>query len=145
MTDNLTEQVIREIDICIFENKDISISPASVAACVLEVINSEGITPPLVEWMANLEIRQLARGKLRKKYEIEEDDNVQHDIFEGLQQRYPVPVSKGEENKYILLEHLTHDELMFNVNRLRKEAEGKLKHADLLEAYTNTINHTAVS
>ena len=39
------------------------------------------------------------------------------------------------EPEYVLLEHLTDEDVKFNVNRLRKEADAKLHHATALEAW----------
>jgi hypothetical protein len=58
------------------------------------------------------------------------------DLFRGtLQERYSRRPKKGKEQVYILLDHLTDDDIAYNVARLRKEGRALLKHSAALEAY----------
>jgi hypothetical protein len=84
----------------------------------------------------NLQLRQIARGQLRRRFEPEDDGGDEHDLFPGLQQRYPTARSaRAEDPEYVLLEHLTPTDIGYNVARLRSEARAKMAHADALEAY----------
>lgn len=116
---------------------EVRVSPSWVANEVMEHLDPERVSVELVYAGCHLELRQIARGLLRGKFDppgapIEEE---QHDLFPELQKRYPVPRKRGEEPVYVLLEHLTPPEAAFNVSRLRGEAGAKLRHADALEAY----------
>lgn len=85
--------------------------------------------------LAHLHLRQIAREVLRRKFEISCDETEKHDMFPDLQAHYPAARTKGEEPRYIKLEHMAVEDVEFNVHRLRGEAEAKLKHADALEAW----------
>lgn len=116
------------------------ISPTWIATAVMQKIDPDRISPPLVYIGCHLEIRQLARGILGKRFDKESEDNAdpidQHEMFPGLQKRYPLPrSSRDAEPVYQRLEDLTRIDVIFNVNRLRREAVAKNDHADRLEAY----------
>jgi hypothetical protein len=118
------------------------ISPAWVATEAMIVLKAEWMREPddegypLVYLAAHLELRQIAREKLREKFEPAwDEDKDTHPLFPELQWRYPVSRPKGVEPKYVLLEHLTGADVSFNVNRLRVDARSRLAHADALEAW----------
>ncbi len=69
------------------------------------------------------------------KFESDGIETEQDDLFPALQSRYPVAHSSDTEPEYVLLDHLTEADAMFNVNRLRREGEAKLHHADALESW----------
>jgi len=117
-----------------------SISPSSVATeamLVLEAAWMQNPTEyPLVYIGCHLELRQIARTILRERFEPEEDaDKITHPLFPELQWRYPIARPKTEEPQYVLLELLRREDWRFNVNRLRADAESRLKHADKLEGW----------
>jgi hypothetical protein len=117
-------------------DSQVSISPAWVAAEAMKELDPERAAPMLVHAGCNLHLRQIARGELRKKYEPDEGAGDQHELFPGLQRRYPTARSvRGDEPEYVLLEHLTAVDIAYNVARLRSEAHAKLAHADALQAY----------
>jgi hypothetical protein len=115
----------------------VSISPTWVAAETMQELDPERVAPMLVHAGCNLHLRQLARARLRHRYEPDDDKaGDQHDLFPGLQRRYPTARSvRADEPEYVLLEHLTSADIGFNVARLRAEAGAKLAHADALKAY----------
>jgi hypothetical protein len=114
----------------------VSISPSWVATEAMQQLDPEREAPSLVYAGCNLQLRQIARGILRKKYQPDDDDSDEHDLFPGLQRRYPTARSaRAAEPEYVLLEHLTHVDIGFNVGRLRSEAAAKLAHADALQAF----------
>ena len=93
---------------------------------------------PTVYIGCHLQLRQIARQVLGKTYESEDDapGEAQHEMFAGLQSRYPKAPTEGEvERSYVLLEHMSKEDVRYNVGRLRSEARAKLKHADTLEAW----------
>lgn len=114
----------------------VSISPTWVATEAMQQLDPERDAPSLVYAGCNLHLRQLARGILRKKFQPDDDDGDEHDLFPGLQRRYPTARSaRANDPEYVLLEHLTQVDIGFNVGRLRSEASAKLSHADALEAF----------
>jgi len=132
------ERKLAEIIARIIHQRDgvVSISPNWVAAEAMKELDPEHTAPMLVHAGCNLHLRQIARAELRKNYEPDEDKGQEHDLFPGLQRRYPTARSaRAEEPEYVLLEHLTQIDIGFNVARLRSEARAKMKHADALKAY----------
>jgi hypothetical protein len=117
---------------------DIEISPALVAAHGYEEMDPEAKAPTLVQYVAQLQLRQQARYICRKRVGEEDDTSNQTQMFdEGLQPRYPA-IRNGEE-VYVKREHLTLHERKYNIGRLRNEGESKVKHAIALEAETNML------
>ena len=114
-------------------HSEIEIQPALLASRAMKEIDPSGSSPPLVAWAANLELRQLGRGLLRKSFDPIADDNPQAELFEGLQERYPT--KRNGESTYVLLSDLTDDEIDENLNRMAREVTAKQKHYDALLAY----------
>ena len=113
----------------------IRISPSWIATEAMHTIDPQNVSPPLVYLAAHLELRQLARGQLRKRFEDDEDIG-QDKLFPDLQARYPTARSQSaEEPEYILRDQMTRADISYNVRRLRQEGNAKLRHADALEAY----------
>ncbi len=108
------------------------ISPSWLATEAMLELDPDRVSPNLVYGAAHLELRQVARGILRK---IPEDKEEQHDLFPDLQKRYPVARSSNEEPEYVLLEKMTEEDVSWNVHRLRTEGNTKLRKADALEAW----------
>lgn len=114
-------------------DSEIEVQPALLASCAIKIIDPDGLSPALMQWAANLELRQLARGLLRINYDPIADENPQAEMFEGLQKRYPT--KRNEEPTYVLLEELTDDEIEENLVRMAREISAKQKHYDALQAY----------
>ena len=135
----LTEIVARIVHNC---NDETDISPAWVATQAMKEVGATTRFQrdyPLMYKAGHLEFRQLTRGVCRQKWERDDEDEAQHELFPGLQKRYPIAKQKGDEPVYRLLEHLSHEDRVFNINRLRKEASKKLEHARALEAYDRQL------
>jgi hypothetical protein len=128
----LAEIIQRIIDL---RRSEVSISPTWVAQEAMRELDPERRAPMLVYAGCNLQLRQIARGELRKKFHPDEGSGESHDLFPELQHRYPTARSARDEPEYILLEHLTSADIGYNVARLRAEAQAKLAHADALHAY----------
>lgn len=115
------------------------ISPSWVATQAMVELDPTRLSIPLVYLAAHLELRQIARGLLRQWFEEDEEDpeneSKQHELFPGLQRRYPVARNKGDEPEYVRLEEMTDEDGEYNMTRLRREAMAKLHHVDALAAY----------
>ena len=90
---------------------------------------------------AHLQLRQIARKLLGTSFESDGDTpkDAEHELFDGLQKRYPISRQEGEEPTYRLLEELTHEDRQFNIRRLRREGNKKLADADALQALDDQI------
>jgi hypothetical protein len=130
----LADIVARIIDI---RRAQPRINPSWIATEALKEIDPSNRSVALVRTGCHLELRQIARAQCRKLFEDgEDDDEPLFDAIEGLQWRYPTARSKQQpEPEYILREHMTEADLVFNVMRLRLEGQAKLRHADTLEAW----------
>lgn len=116
------------------------LKPAAIAKEVLDRLDAEQPSHPLVWVGCNLELRQIARGQLADRFDpIKEDDDAEPELFEGLQWRYPEAAPEGTKRSpdqgYVLRDLMTDADIHWNVNRLRSEASAKLAHADALEAW----------
>jgi hypothetical protein len=88
----------------------------------------------------HLQVRQMARGVLRRDFDPEErvaaSVEGEDDLFpETLQDRYPRRGKHGEEPVYVLREQMTGNDVGYNVARMRRGGRALLKHADALEAW----------
>lgn len=112
------------------------VSPAWLATQVMVEIGADRAQNEAEYLLAHLQARQIARSFCRERFE-EDATALRDDLFpESLQHRYPrKPTAHGEEPVYVLRELMTDEDVVFNVDRLRKEAEAKLRHADALEAW----------
>lgn len=129
----LAEIIARIID---SHGAAVRISPSWVAHAAMLELDPGRSSPLLVYAGCNLELRQIARGQLRGRFEPDDIETEEHDLFPDLQRRYPTAKSAAKENpEYVLLEYLEPADIGFNVARLRAEGRAKLKHADTLEAY----------
>lgn len=116
------------------------LNPATIAKEVLDKLDAEQPSHPLVWVGCNLELRQIARGQLAVRFDpIKDDVDDQPELFEGLQWRYPEAAPDGMKRSadqgYVLRDLMTDADIRWNVNRLRSEASAKLEHADALEAW----------
>lgn len=135
----IEEKRLRELVLTVFDGREdaITVSPAWLATETMARLDPGRASDPTIYLAAHLQFRQVAREVLRGRFQpqAEPDEEAQHPLFPTLQQRYPLPHKRGEEPVYKRLEDLTSGEVAFNVARLRREAAGKLKHADALEAW----------
>jgi|SRR5215471_3752044 len=114
------------------------VSPAWVATQAMTLIEFPRELHPLGYVGCHLELRQIARGKLRRRFDPEAiaDDDADPDLFpETLQERYPLPRKPGEEPRYRLLDNLTDADVRFNVNRMEKAGAALLRHARRLATW----------
>lgn len=112
-----------------------SVSPAWLATEAMESIHFPRDLHEVGYEGCHLQFRQIARSFCRRHFDPSE--TVEDDLFpETLQQRYPLrPRENDEEPQYVLLDTLEEPDLDYNVERLRKEARAKLRHADALAAW----------
>lgn len=132
-----------------------------LAIAVQKVIDAHAATPEISpDWIAtetmlaikfpralhrlgyagcNLELRQIARGKLRRKFDPTspaDPDADEDDLFpETLQDRYPRRRKRGQPPTYVLRDLMSRLDLEFNVKRMRRVGQALLKHADALESW----------
>lgn len=121
-----------------FRKEAVSISPAWIATEAMAKLDSSINTQthaPLIYVGCHLYLRQIARAQCRGMFEADDPKpEAQHQLFPDLQWRYPIARTvPGEEPVYVQLERLTETDVIYNVNRLRNEANAKLKHADALD------------
>jgi len=130
----LAEIVARIIDI---RRGQVRINPSWIATEALKEIDPSSRSVDLVRLGCHLQLRQIARAECRTLFEDTEDvDEPRFSGFEGLQWRYPTARSKRkDEPEYVLRDHMSDDDINYNVARLRREGRAKLAHADTLEAW----------
>lgn len=121
-------------------NRDSSksrINPSWIANEAMLILDPERISIPAVYHGCALHARQLAREMLRDRY-ASEDESSQDSLFSDysdLQPRYPMKHDGKSEPEYVLLNDMTDEDILYNVERLRLEAKAKMKHADALEEF----------
>src|SRR6185503_16434525 len=105
-----TEIAARIIDL---RRDQIGISPAWVATEAMAIVDPERTSPELAYFGCHLHIRQISRGLLRGKFEPDDPRQAtMHDLWPDLQPRYPrAATAKSEEPEYILLEHMTPEDI----------------------------------
>jgi hypothetical protein len=133
----LTDIIARIIDTRRGETR---ISPSWVATEAMVEIDPGRSSVALVYLGCHLELRQIARSLVRLHFEDTsdpaDDESAQHELFPKLQWRYPAARSSGAgEPEYVKLEDLSAADVAYNVQRLRREGNAKLKHADALDAF----------
>jgi hypothetical protein len=112
------------------------INPMLIATAAMREIDPLNRSPDLARLGCHLQLRQIARGLCRKLFEPDRPAVREPELFDGLQWRYPTMRSKGDtEPEYILRDLMSDDDIAYNVERLRSEAQAKLHHADALEAW----------
>lgn len=116
------------------------VSPSWVATEVMSAIRFPRQLHELGYIGCHLEVRQIARHKLRRMHDPEE--RIRESLDQGelqfpdtLQDRYPRRQQPGEEPRYILREWMEETDVTFNVERMRRAGRALLKHADALEAW----------
>jgi hypothetical protein len=138
----------------------VKIHPSWIATEALDEIDPGGRSVALVSAGCHLQLRQIARDQCRKLFDEDgacrrpdsDPDYPMFPMFEQLQWRYPVRKrlqvvdEDGEERKepeYVLLEHMTGDDVDYNVARLEAEATAKVAHARALRAWWRKRRRTA--
>lgn len=119
------------------------IFPEDLAIATFNEIDPDKDSPSLVKIAAILELKQLARAVCRKRQADGESEDEDASLFDGqLQERYPAMRGLSEDGStegYVLRNHMTVEERRKNINRLRREARAKIRHADALEAETESL------
>ena len=135
MSDDI--QKLRTVVLTVYDRcaNAVRINPAWLATQVMNELDPEKTTPQLVYIAAHLQLRQLARAVCRGKFEDDGEEQESSDLFPDLQRRYPAAHSPESEPEYVLLEHLSDADVCFNVDRLRKEATKKMRHANALQSW----------
>ena len=121
----------------------VGISTADLAARVYSEIDPGLVAPARVRWAATMELKQLARAICRERQVQSEHESENYSLFDiQLQPRYPT-VRKCEDGTdddvYVLRSHLSIEERKRNIDRLRREGEAKIAHADALQAETDHL------
>src|SRR5262249_7252636 len=143
--DQLSAAVQRVID----KHLDVpEISPSWIATQVMVEIEFPRTLHALGYIGCHLQVRQLARHKLRRRFDpravIEAAIEEGEDLFpETLQERYPRRSRVGEEPVYVFRTLLADDDLTYNVERMRRGGRALLKHADALEAWGTNRRRSA--
>lgn len=141
MSDSLTKQLEDTLRQCLeIVYNEVAISPAMLASCAINKLDSDNVSPILVQWGCNLELRQMARAMLRREFDplIDKNDDHQPELFTGLQAKYPC--KRNGENVYVDRMRLTKEERLFNIERMSREIDAKTQHRDALQAETDELD-----
>jgi hypothetical protein len=142
MASEVQEQLMNVLRSCMKDDTDIPISAASLAYCAMDVLDPEKLSPNLVAYGCNMELRQMARAILRREFEPSIGEEPQDEMFEGLQERYPVK-RFDEDGESVLLYaprmQLTLDERYYNIERMQKQIDGRQKQLDAFMAETVSL------
>src|SRR3954465_14804194 len=130
----LVDAVVRVIDRYQKEKAE-RISPAWVATQAMIQIRFPRTLHEIGYVGCHLEMRQIARQKLRRWFDPNEKVKAsvdgEDDLFpETLQDRYPIPAGKGKEPVYVLRNLLRKPQVKFNVERMRRGGRALMRHAD---------------
>jgi hypothetical protein len=126
-------------------NKLIRTAKAELGSVDLRIILPE------IYIAAHLQMRQITREICRKMYEDDDDEaddertDTQHEMFPGLQRRYPVAKHGGDEPVYRKLEELSDADYQYNIDRLAAEAATKTRHKDALKAHWEEVKAARAS
>lgn len=141
MKENRPVQVMKNIIDSWGNKKDIS--PAWAATEAMKIIKADHLQKEKDEnshtlyFLAHLQFRQIARNLCSKLFEDKDDTGTtekENSFFPPtLQPRYPVQRKNGDDPRYRLREHMTEDDYIYNIKRMRAEGKAKVEHADLLE------------
>lgn len=120
----------------IYESRGTSLIEVSARDLAIEAACSLSIEQHLNNDAYILSLETLTRrGELvlRKKCGEDPDgETEQHELFPQLQKRYPIPVKGDSQHTYKLLDHLSDEEIDFNINRMKAEVYAKQAHVDAL-------------
>jgi hypothetical protein len=115
-----------------------TISPAHLARVVYDALDPEAHAPMDVRFLANLQLRQMARQICARRNDEEENQANQGTLFEmQLQPRYPA--KRDGEDVYVVRAELTLQERRLIIARLETEAKAKTRHAEALKAETEAL------
>jgi len=133
------ERLAQVVQQMIDDHRDLAaISPAWVATQAMEVIEFPRGLHPLGYAGCHLELRQIARAKLRRQFDptSREREDFEEDFFpETLQDRYPRRQNPDDEPVYIPRGLMSQSDIDYNVGRMRRAGYGLLKHAQALEEW----------
>lgn len=110
------------------------INPSWVANEAVQKWDPAGISPSCVRHGCLQHTKQVARQLLRAAFDPREPDNPQHELFTGLQWRYPAAPDGGEPT-YVLRAAMRQEDVAHNVQNFRLASEALAKHADALESW----------
>jgi hypothetical protein len=139
MTDE--EQLAQAVQTIIERHSDlVAISPAWVATAAMQVIEFPRDLHALGYAGCHLELRQMARSKLRRQFDpvTRADDAADYgeDLFpDTLQDRYPRHPRSMCEPEYVQRARMSRDDLDYNVERMRRAGSALLRHADALQEW----------
>jgi hypothetical protein len=71
------------------------------------------------------------------------EDSPQHELFTGLQWRYPTRRQRGEEPSYVLRDSMSADDVDYNEQRFLSASVALADHARALRAWWNGRKKTA--
>ena len=112
-----------------------SVNPISLANAAMDEIHFPRRLHELGWIGCHLQLRQIARSFCRQQFDPT-GFRVQDDLFpETLHERYPTRTKANEEPEYVLLDQLSDDDVLYNVERMRRAAFALQRHADALEAW----------
>lgn len=120
----------------------IALSPTTLALSVQRKFSEDHIEPH-VQYTSLEHLKQMARKVLARRYEPDGEDNAAHqgELFSGqLQDRYPIPLKRGDDPVYKSRDQLSPTEVAWNIDQLRKSAAARLRHADALQAWADNRN-----
>lgn len=135
------QQTMRRVFVDLGGDEQVALSPTLLAVRTFDRFNSESVDIR-IEWSSVEHLKQMARKMLASKYghDGEENEVYQSDMFSGqLQDRYPIPRAKGEDPVYKPRDLLTVDEMDWNIKQLRKSADARLRHADALQLFRDSL------
>jgi hypothetical protein len=110
----------------------------ALAARVLNRLDPDAVAPLDVRLLAHATLAHMAASLCANVHRAEEATHEQMTmtLFDaGLQPRYPV--ERNDETQYVLRALMTLPELRANAERLRREGEAKIAHANALDAETD--------
>lgn len=115
-------------------------SPRQIAVNVQSNWGHDKVEPHL-QYTSLEHLTQMARRVLGSRFDPEsnESNSYQGELFTGnLQSHYPIPRPKEGDAVYKRTEFLTLEEIEWNVEKLRKSASARLRHADALQAWADS-------
>ena len=140
MAENLSSKLEETLKECLTQiDTGVPVSPALLASCAIKKLDPEGQSPVLVAWGCNLELRQMARGLLRREYDPEREaiDPLQVEMFDGLQDRYPA--KRMGDYVYVERLSLSLDERIEIETRMERHINSRIQHLDGFRAETQAL------
>lgn len=125
------------------------ISPSWIATQVMCAIHFPRRLHELGYVGCHLEVRQIARQKLRHQHDpnTRAGDYIRDEqlelTFDTLQDRYPRKTRPGEEPVYVARLTMSHEDVLFNTERMRRGGRALLKHADALDEWDQSRSDAA--